>query len=227
MQYFQLHFLKESIGFYGLNILKNIYDKSANIQIEIKAFKLLFDSILCYYIVHYQIHNHHYLSIVTLLIGISIVTSEEIVNEQCDIFIPFILFGHSLILTICDCIEKVIMEKKFMSPTLILFFRGLFGSSMVIRGIVISQFVSCVGDVIYLCEKIVVSISMMFESRLPLYFAIYFFSGPAYNLFAILTKKDYTPAYMSVGDYFCTIIWKIVSYPDYSTMEALSIALTV
>lgn len=201
----------EAVSFYGLNVLNNLFPNSNNLQIEIRGFKLIFDSILCHYVLNYRFFNHHYFAIGILILGITIMTAQEIVNEKNPIYLPFIFFGHSLLLSVRDCIEKALMDNKFISAIQILFFRGVFGFTVVSLITFILHFTPCAYEIAYLCEDFVKAVPSVFEGILPLYFGLYFFSGSLYNLFSTLTKQDFNPAYMAVADYFCAILSMIIS----------------
>lgn len=200
----------EFLCFYGLQNVTTSFEGSSDLQIEIRTFKLLSDSLLCYLVLNYRIHRHHYLSIFILILGITLVTIQNIViTDYSDWFLIFIFFGHSYLISLRDIWEKWIIENKFVSAVRILFFRGVYGT-----------IISFALGVIYIFAfpppsihlPIFTSFQLIFTSNgwTIFWLVVYFVCCIFYNFFYSLTKQYFNPAHTVISDSFSSIMWMII-----------------
>lgn len=175
--------------------------------------QIIFASILCWLGLSLYFHKHHFWSFPSIIIGYIIVCSINYSFFIPDISknIPLHLtlnFLAYLFFTIQEFIEKILMNKYFISPPTILLIEGAFNTIVMSLIIIILHFVPCNG---YLVEWQYCDYSNHIESFTYLtdlfndsnngwYFIGLMISSGGFNTMVKYTVYNYSPIHRCVSD---------------------------
>ena len=178
-----------------------------NIHIETRIIPIFFMGILSWKFLKFSIYLHHIVSSVVIGCGFILISIDRfpriITLNPLLIFLIFTVI--KFIYSIKQIIDKILIDKKFISPFLLLFLQGCFGFFYCLISYGIAQFIRCPSGINYckegeIFEKIL-AFNIVFEnSNNILFLSILFVSSIGLNVFLMLTKKYFTPTHRSLSD---------------------------
>lgn len=218
---------KEELGTYTNEELFFVNDLSATLRMT----EIVFLSILTTHVFGYMIYKHHTFSrliqtisivILVVLFFILVLCYEWYESKQYWLYLLSVLtFSFSFFLYSCKniCIKWMI-EKRFYSPFLLIFYAGLAGLLlMVITFVIINtaittsncHFAICIGNMGDFFSNLGDD-----GKTLGLLIGI-FICGAIINMFQYLTNQYFNPCYIGIGDSitgFILFIYFLISSPD-------------
>lgn len=196
-------------------VFQHIYTK--NIVLEIfGAIRILFTSILCYFLFKIKIYRHHLISIIFIFIGVTLAGVYPLIKFWNDFGISYFAFTicELIVNSFLEVIEKYIMHFKYMSPYKILLFEGFVTLCYNIVLLAILSYIKCPSSFDSItCKKYFVDLPEFFtiiaENKISiLYIFLYIFSVSFLNIFRIMTNKIFTPTHRTVADALTSIyLW--------------------
>ena len=206
------------VSFLLIGKTKNIFEMSMIMKLS----QIICLGILSQYFLSISLYRHHIISLCVIGLGLignfllticfSIGRKEKTSTYILNIFL---LFGLFFLNSIKYIAEKYLIDKRYYSPYLIIFFNGCIGIllTLITQGIVIFQ--KCeMEEVTYFCQmtqdksKI---IDNLFEGFLDyindssqhiylLFLLFVFFCSIAINCFTGIIIQDFNPTYLGIGD---------------------------
>ena len=180
---------------------------------------IIFTSLICVRFLKYEYFKHHNLSIV-LIFCASILYSifDTLENNGSLKANSFIHIGQVLIVLILrgsqECIEKWLMDKKYLSPYFIMFIEGLSGFIFTTLFIPLYSKIPCHEEKVYYCqgkevEHFLFSMkTILSDSWYVIFLILYMISNYFFMIFKFFTNKSLSPSHRSISDIlglFC--IW--------------------
>lgn len=198
------------------NILSFIKDKNSlffinDLSAAVRMSEILFLSLLTAKIFGYNIYKHHKFARLVQMINIILLSffifilvifcKSEDNKRYLAFFISIVDYLISFFLFSCKniCIKWMI-EKRFYSPFLLLFYVGLAGlfciaiTFLITKNFIICQFAFCKEDP----EQPKAEIKI--ETTDIIYLSSSFLCGSIINLFQYLTNQYFDPCYIGIGD---------------------------
>lgn len=197
------------------NVFQYIYTKSVVLEI-FGAIRILFTSILCYYLFKIKVYRHHLVSIIFIFIGVILAGVYPLIKFWDSFGISYFAFTicELIINSFLEVIEKYIMHFKYMSPYKILLFEGFVTLCYNSALLAILSSVKCPTNFDpATCKNFLVDLPEFFkiiaENKISiLYILLYIISVSIFNIFRILTNKTFTPTHRTVADPLTSIyIW--------------------
>lgn len=183
-----------------------------NIHTEMRILPIFFMSLLSWKFLKMEIYNHHLVSIGFIGIGflflfIDLFVAIELTIAQKILVILLFLIIH-FFYSIKQINDKYLMEQKYISPFLLLFFEGVSGVILTFLAYTIAYFVPCKegwefckeGPVFETFSKDLKDLSQNVNFSALLYLFLLLFSSTGLNLFLMLTKNYFSPSHRSVSD---------------------------
>ena len=109
--------------------------------------RIIFSSILCFFVFKIKFARHHILSIVIIIIGICSASIPVMVAIPDIIGVNYFIFKilENVMYSILEVVEKYYMHFKFISPYQMLFYQGVVTLSLQIITLTSFSYISCKG----------------------------------------------------------------------------------
>lgn len=202
-------------GFFFLSLLSFIdgFEDNYYLLSITRITEFFFVCVLNYLFLRVSLHRHHYLSLVSIILGlVCIILGQELTFS---ILFIYALVGNVLY-AFLEIIEKWVMDYKFFSAFELPFFEGLFGLIFSIIISIISSSINC-RDWMIFCktgERIFnySSVKSIFQNGL-FFLQVFMFIvlTTGYNIFIGLTNKHFGPTHRVIADTFSSIITMAIS----------------
>ena len=182
---------------------------------------IIFTSLICVRFLKYEYFKHHNLSIVLIFCASIVYAIFDTLEDNGTLKAnSFIHIGQVLIVLILrgsqECIEKWLMDKKYLSPYFIMFIEGLSGFIITSLCFPLFSTIHCHKESVYYCEGDHVehftdSMRAIFASGNPnyvIFLILYMISNYFFVIFKFFTNKSLSPSHRSISDIlglFC--IW--------------------
>lgn len=215
-----------------LFVFQYIYTK--NVVLEIfGAIRILFTSILCYFLFKIKIYRHHLVSIIFIFIGVILAGVYPLIKFWNYFGISYFVFTicELIINSFLEVIEKYIMHFKYMSPYKILLLEGFVTLCYNSALLSILSFVKCPSHFEPItCKNYLVNVSEFFQiitdNKISiLYIFLYIISVSLLNIFRIMTNKTFTPTHRTVADALTSIYLWIFGIFIFTLKKDLSVAI--
>ena len=205
--------------------------EALNLQTEMRISPVFFMCILNYKFFNMLLYSHQKFSISIMAVGFLMLLVSDIIDRysvpvdpknpnalRTTIFYSFgILFVVNIAYSVKQIIDKLLMEKKFLSPFMLLFYQGCAGCSMCVILIIITSFLDCPVLHIYtgICkpneklEDVKGFFGGIQSLRIILGLLMIFVGGCFINIWLMLIKQFLTPTHRCISDAlnaFCTWI---------------------
>jgi hypothetical protein len=216
-----------AVNFIVFDISAPLKIDELNLDMEITFIGFLYVCILCSKILKQEFHKHHKVSLIIILICECILAILTFIvyffNKERQSFLKFGAF--ILWLLFCDIYfstkhttEKWLMDKRYISPFLLMFIEGVFSLLINILAMVILSFVPCYQDkeTSYCYKQNVFELEKLKDLFIKNYiFVILFYiSSIVVELCMTLTNKIYSPTYRPTFD--CLFSFVPLLYHFYS-----------
>lgn len=204
----------DGVSYYSVLVITSFDINYLSFQLRIIL--LFFTALLSKFILKYNIHRHHVLSIVLIIISAILFTFIEIRRYPFYFALYYALIF--LIQSIPMVLEKWLMHYKYISPYRLLFFKGCFGMLFILIFGLILYFSKC-GIGWGFCNKdnpidnILLSLKVFFiEPPINSLKSIgVILTSWGSNLFNILTTYYFTPNHQAVSDSLSScLLWIII-----------------
>ena len=183
-----------------------------NIHTEMRILPIFFMSLLSWKFLQMQIYNHHLVSIGFIGIGFLIIFTDLFVAIELTITQKILVIILFLVIhffySIKQINDKYLMEHKYISPFLLLFFEGVSGVILTFVTYAIAYLVECkeewnfctTGPVFETFSKDLKDLANNVNVSALLYLLLLLFSSSGLNIFLMLTKNYFSPSHRSVSD---------------------------
>ena len=132
-----------------LNILSTNVDVSSTIQLEMKALPVFCIALLNKYFLKYPFYRHHLVAVIIIFIGFITILIFHIIFDPIneDLKTTLILVAIVSLLKVLRAIKEMldtyILQERYVSPFLLLFYQGIIGVIISMIFIAIGQNVQC------------------------------------------------------------------------------------
>lgn len=199
--------LKYLTGFFML--LQKIAEGSLSLDI-IQIVRIIFTSILCYFLFRTKYGRHHIFSIILILIGLTISSLPTLIERKGDIGMLYLLYKiiENLIFSILEVVEKNYMHFMYLSPYLMLFYEGCVTFIMQIGTLTIASFINCTNITSgFTCNETLVNFPSFFSdlNQYPIVYLLlflYILTQTGYNFCRVMVNKEYSPTHRTIVDSF-------------------------
>lgn len=176
-----------------------------NIHTEMRILPIFFMSLLSWKFLQMQIYNHHLVSIGFIGIGFVIIFTDLFVAIKLTITQKILVLIMFLVIhffySIKQINDKYLMENKYISQFLLLFFEGVSGVILTFITYIIAYFVECkdewafcaTGPVFETFSKDLKDLANNANVSALLYLLLLLFSSCGLNIFLMLTKNYFSP----------------------------------
>ena len=182
------------------------------------SIRIFFTSFLCRIVFKERIVYHHVIGIMLIFVGMIISTFLYIIEMYSSVefvYLIYVLF-EIIFYSILEVMEKDLMDRKYISPYMLLLWEGIITLIIYFIGLVSLSFVKCPD---YLegtfCYKTLMNIKDAFNTLINnrhilvlLLLCLVFISFV--NLFRVLTNKTFSPTHRTVADVMNAIYFWIV-----------------
>lgn len=221
--------LKYLTGFFM--VLQKIAEKSLSLDI-IQIMRIIFTSLLCYFIFRTKYGRHHIFSIILILVGLTISSLPTIIIRSENIGMYYLLYKiiENIIFSILEVLEKNYMDFMYLSPYRMIFYEGCVTFVMQIATLTIANFIGCFSALADdTCKKTLVNFNTFFSdlNENPIVYLLlflYILIQTGYNFCRVMVNKEYSPTHRTIVDSFscfCMFISNIFihyskkgAYPD-------------
>ena len=182
---------------------------------------VVFTSFICVRFLKYEYFKHHNLSIVVIFCASILYSIFDTLQDNGSIkSYPIIHIIQVIIVLILrgsqECIEKWLMDKKYLSPYFIMFIEGLSGFIITSLFFPLYSIATCHESAVYYCQG--EKVEHFFESMSTIlthswyiiFLILYMISNYFFMIFKFFTNKSLSPSHRSISDIlglFC--IWVI------------------
>ena len=207
-------------------------NKNSFYELDYKALLIIVTSIFSFFFLNFKMYWHHKFGTGLILIGISVFTGVEIYittisNE--DLLCLFL----SVMIQICSGIqetsEKYLIDKKYVSPFMMVAFEGLIGNSIITMMFIPLSHISCGNKkttTLLHCnpysnnERVIEDIleSVLFVIRNKQYIiflSALFVSYLLFNIFRILTNSKCSPTHRAIADILGYFLFWVVRFNSF------------
>ena len=183
-----------------------------NIHTEMRILPIFFMGFLSWKFLHMRIYIHHLFSVLLIGFGFIIILVDLFMSINIAIFqMIFILLFYFIIhflYSVKQINDKYLMEKKYISPFLLLFFEGVFGIILTLVTYGIAYFIPCKAEWPFcsdgpIFESLSTDMLGLVDGGTPislLYLLLMLFSSCGLNIFLMFTKNYFSPTHRSVSD---------------------------
>jgi uncharacterized membrane protein len=182
------------------------------------SIRIFFTSFLCRIIFKERFVYHHVIGIMLIFIGMIISTCLYmiILYSTVDLmYLIYVLF-EIIFYSILEVIEKVLMDRKYISPYMLLLYEGVVTLVIYLISLVSLSFVACPMSLEgTFCHQTLMNIKdavhTLINNRLILMLVLLCLMFISFvNLFRVLTNKTYSPTHRTVADVMNAIYFWIV-----------------
>ena len=182
------------------------------------SIRIFFTSFLCRIIFKERFVYHHVIGIMLIFIGMIISTCLYmiILYSTVDLmYLIYVLF-EIIFYSILEVIEKVLMDRKYISPYMLLLYEGVVTLVIYLISLVSLSFVACPMSLEgTFCHQTLMNIKdavhTLINNRLILMLVLLCLVFISFvNLFRVLTNKTYSPTHRTVADVMNAIYFWIV-----------------
>ena len=202
------------------------------LELIIRGLLILFTMFFSMKILKYKYAKHHFLAITFIILGIFIYSlceclnlsdSTDNINVRAWISYIICIFIVQILTALQECIEKYMMDYKYLSPYFILSVEGIVGFIVeTIILIIVSNVIDCQEtnfyckknpDINYRAEDFIYTTKLIFTHYQVLLCIIgmiimYFF----FDIFRIKTNQFFSPTHRSIGDTVGSFLFWIVNF---------------
>ena len=170
-------------------------------------------AIFYYYLLKFPIYKHQIFSLVIIGICILIIIITEFMFVEFDIFLSYTRFIVALLLiffilfigSLCDTIEKYLIEFDQVSPFYIIMMEGLFGT-------ILSSIINKLYNSFNHIAEINKNLSSLESTILICSFILFIFLSGGKNLFKLATIKIYSPMASTFMDFILNPLYIIIYF---------------
>ena len=198
-----------------LSIASNINSKainSNNLLLMLRYVQLISTALLCYFLINFKFHRHHYLGLICVLIGTTFEYVFDLRKENFLTFSDCIFCLGYVLFSLGQVIEKIIIESKFISPFKLLFYKGICYTIVNIIAYFILVLIRCDNNFLnnyYCTSKYVepINITKIFKDISSITtILLYILITWILNILAILTNYYFNPNYRVTSDSFTDVL---------------------
>lgn len=196
-------------AFTGLIISSNTRSNSSELEFQLGGSTMIFTALLSIPVLHTRLYRHQITSIGIIIFGtflISVRTFIELSIE--DISSSFLILGCYFFWSIQEVFDKMVMEKLFLSPFLLLLLSGATGAIFLIILFPIMNLIPCSREFCEggFTENIIPSLQRIgTSSELILLLTLYCFISMGLNINIMVTKKLLSPTHKTASDSLSSI----------------------
>lgn len=198
-----------------------------------KILKVITTGVIVFFAFSSKLYSHHYLSLLLIILPTigSTILSFPVITPNYDVAFFIGYFFEVLSYGSLEVYEKWIMEIKYVSPYLLIFYQGLFSLSYKIIIIFILNFIPC-PNATFCQGNTMINVVDFFDQVYPIGvgpFIGYCFLNitclALYHVLRLLTNKTYSPTHRIVADILVIVyfFWVDDRGNDYSGNKAFYI----
>ena len=186
---------------------------SSSLEQRLRGIFTIYIAIFYYYLLKFPIYKHQIFSLIIIGICLLIIISTEIIFIEFDIFFSFkkyifdifISFFMIFIGSLCETIEKYLIEFDQLSPFFIIMMEGIFG-------IIISFMYNIYNKSFHKINKFNKKLSTLEFAMLICSFILFIFLSGGKGLFKLATIKIYSPIVSTFMIFIINPIYLIIFF---------------
>ena len=186
---------------------------SSSLEQRLRGIFTIYIAIFYYYLLKFPIYKHQIFSLIIIGICLLIIISTEIIFIEFDIFfsfkeyifVIFVSFFMIFIGSLCETIEKYLIEFDQLSPFFIIMMEGIFG-------IIISFMYNIYNKSFHKINKFNKKLSTLEFAMLICSFILFIFLSGGKGLFKLATIKIYSPIVSTFMIFIINPIYLIIFF---------------